>query len=99
MSALSLAELLALSQNTPKTKTTSATAVMKLPSSENSISEAVSVTLPKMNRTALEQFEASVGGREVLIETLELAQLDKKQEHLLNLLLDSKRRHDTINTI
>lgn len=99
MSALSLEELQKLSSNTPKKKKTSSTQLMKLPSSDNSQTTAVSVVLPKTNRTALEQFEAQVGGREVLVETLELAQLDKKQEHLLNLLLDPRRQKDTINTI
>lgn len=88
-----------LSQSTPKTKTTSHTQVMKLPSTDSSETQVVSVAQIKKGRTALEQFEAGVGGREALIETLELAQLDKKQEHLLNLLLDPKRRYDTINTI
>lgn len=99
MSALSLEELRKLSLNTPKKTTTSSTQLMKPASTESSTSEAVSIVLPKTNRTALEQFEASIGGREVLIETLELAQLDKKQEHLLNLLLDPKRKNHTINSI
>lgn len=99
MSALSLEELQRLSSSTPKKKATSSTQLMKRPSTDSSTTEAVSVVLPKKSRTALEQFEAAVGGREILVETLELAQLDKKQEHLLNLLLDPKRQRDTINTI
>lgn len=99
MSALSLEELRKLSQSTPKTKTTSQSLPMKLPSTDSSETQVVSVTPIKRERTALEQFEAGVGGREVLIETLELAQLDKKQEHLLNLLLDPRRKYDTINSI
>lgn len=99
MSALSLDELLKLSKNTPPKKTTSPSVPMRLPGTGNSESEVVSLAMPKKNRTALEQFEASVGGRDVLVETLELAQLDKKQEHLLNLLLDPARKTDTINTI
>tara|TARA_R110000868_G_scaffold255919_1_gene512576 strand:+ start:1476 stop:2138 length:663 start_codon:yes stop_codon:yes gene_type:complete len=72
---------------------------MKAPSTSSSQTTAVSVVLPKTSRSALEQFEAAIGGRDALVETLELAQLDKKQEHLLNLLLDPKRQRDTINTI
>jgi len=99
LSALSLDELQKLSSNTPKKKTTSSTQLMKRPSTDSSQTEAVSLTLPKTNRSALEQFEAAIGGRDALVETLELAQLDKKQEHLLNLLLDPRRQKDTINTI
>lgn len=99
MSALSLEELQRLSPSTPKKKRTSLSLQTKAPSIDSSMTTAVAVVLPKTNRTALEQFEAAVGGREVLVETLELAQLDKKQEHLLNLLLDPRRQKDTINTI
>lgn len=99
MSSISLEELLKLSKSTQKTKPTSGTQLIPIPSSENSSNPGASLVLSKKNKTALEQFEHSIGGRDSLIETLELAPLDKKQEHLLNLLLDPGRKNDSINTI
>lgn len=51
------------------------------------------------NKAALDRFETSIGGRESLIDTLSLSNLDKKQEHLLRLLSDPARGRDTLATI
>lgn len=51
------------------------------------------------NKTALDRFEKSVGGRENVIDTLSLATLDKKQEHFLRLLCDPHRAKDSLVTI
>lgn len=51
------------------------------------------------NRTSLDHFEKAAGGREGLIDTLSLSSLDKKQEHLLRLLCDPRRAHDSLATI
>jgi hypothetical protein len=53
----------------------------------------------KRYRTQLEEFEAGLGGRHALTQILELAALDRKQEHLLNLLHDPERSRDTLDTI
>lgn len=98
MSAFDLDTLQKLSKAAQKTKETSHTQLIKTPSSENSPTEGVSLVLKK-NKTALDHFEQNIGGRDALIDVLELAPLDKKQEHLLNLLLDPKRKSDSINVI
>jgi hypothetical protein len=53
----------------------------------------------KSNKTVLDRFEDSIGGRENLIDTLALSNLDKKQEHFLRLLCDPARQRDSLVTI
>src|SRR5687767_8697652 len=55
--------------------------------------------MTKRNKTSLDRFEDSIGGRENLIDTLALANLDKKQEHFLRLLCDPARQRDSLVTI
>lgn len=100
MPAFTLAELAALqksTQKTPKTLTSPAPQT-PAPTSPN-LETALGPALPKMTKTTLQAFEAGIGGRQHLIEILELSSLDKKQEHLLNLLVDPRRASDTIDTI
>lgn len=60
----------------------------------------VSLNPPKRSsKTALEQIEYAVGGRDAVIDTLGLATLDKKQQHFLDLLCDPKRARHTIDSI
>lgn len=72
------------------------------PSNENSLSRGgrngAEIT-SRRNKTALDKFEDSIGGREHLIDTLSLANLDKKQEHFLRLLCDPARQRDSLVTI
>lgn len=53
----------------------------------------------KTTKGALANFEDAVGGRDVLIETLQLSTLDKKQEHFLRILSDPARQNDTLSII
>lgn len=79
----------------PETKTTTSEPTQALAPfwPERSIN---SLTLKKK---ALDSFEDGLGGRTALIETLELANLNPKEEHLLNLLADPRRQRDTLTTI
>ena len=98
MSALSLEELTRLQNTIQRKKTTSSTALMKVPSSTNS-EIAPAPKLPAKKTKGLDAFEQSVGGRDELAAILEVSNLDKKQEHLLALLCDPKRKRDTLDTI
>lgn len=53
----------------------------------------------RKTRSALASFEDAIGGRDVLIETLGMAQLDKKQEHFLRILCDPARAQDSLATV
>lgn len=55
--------------------------------------------MTQRNRTALDNFEEAVGGRDVLIDSLAMYNLDKKQEHFVRLLCDPARIHDSLVTI
>lgn len=80
-------------------KVTSESPATETPSTENSMTPVVSLAPLKKNRTALEQFEYATGGREALADTLGLSQLDKKQQHFLDLLTDPRRQRDSITKI
>ena len=99
MSALTLAELQRLSKNTTKPTTISPTPTTEIATLEKLNTPVVSLAPLKKNKTALEALEYSVGGREAVIDTIELGALDKKQQHFLDLLSDPKRKRDTISTI
>lgn len=98
-SAISLAVLQSLEKNTQKATTTSPTPQTETPSSKNSKLKSTALGPLKTKISSLEQFERSVGGRDSLIDSLGLATLDKKQQHLLDLLCDPRRAKDSINSI
>ena len=56
-------------------------------------------TLKNKAKASLDRFEDAIGGRENLIDTLALSNLDKKQEHFLRLLCDPNRQRDSLVTI
>ena len=47
----------------------------------------------EVQRRGLTRFERAIGGREKLIEALEAAELDVRQEKLLHALADPENRH------
>lgn len=53
----------------------------------------------RKTKSALESFEDAVGGRQTLIDTISMANLDKKQEHFLRILCDPARSRDNLATI
>ena len=57
------------------------------------------LTRTRKNQVALDNVESHVGGREMLIDTLAMGTLDKKQEHFLRLLCDPARMKDSVVTI
>lgn len=88
------------SNNTPETPTeTSPTP--QTPQAGNALSKTSAAALyrSKTTKTALDRLEEGIGGREVLIDTIGLATLDKKQEHFLRLLCDPTRAKDSLVTI
>lgn len=103
MPALSIEELEKLQKSTQSKTTTTALAPTQTPSGEKPKTEVVSLALPKKTtynkHSALEQFEETHGGRDVVAQTLELVPLDRKQQHFLNLLTDPRRKEDSIHTI
>lgn len=102
MSAISLADLEALEKQVKKATTTlPSPTTLPAMSGNSSISRGSIGPLRKIDphATALERFESEVGGRDAVIESLELVTLDKKQQHLLNLLTDPRRERDSINRI
>jgi hypothetical protein len=100
-SALTLTELQALSKFIQRETTpmeTSPTPATETPTEEKSNTLAV-LTPPKKIKSALEQFEKQVGGRLSMIDSIGLAQLDKKQQHFLDLMVDPKRAKHPIDKI
>lgn len=81
------------------TKETSLTQQTQAPGKSPSVTSAVALYKSKTTKTALDRLEEAVGGREVLIDTIGLANLDKKQEHFLRLMCDPARAKDSLVTI
>lgn len=98
-SVLNLEDLMKLSKNSPQEMMTSQSVQTLKVSSPNNENLAVSLQVPKKITNALEQFEDAVGGRQTLIDNLSLANLDKREAHFLDLLLDPRRQEDNINII
>jgi len=91
-----------LSKSIPQTETnqtTSSTPTTEIATIEKQSTHPASPAPAKKIKTALEQFEKQVGGRDQLIDNLGLATLDKKQQHFLDLLQDPKRQKHSINEI
>lgn len=97
-SSISLDTLNRLEKKAKMMKETSLTRVTKTPSNGLRESRGDTIRTPG-NKAAFDQFEEAHGGRAGLIDTLSLAQLDKKQEHFLNLLSDPIRERDNLATI
>jgi hypothetical protein len=67
---------------------------------ELSVRGAVSPALTSTRtKKALDRFETAVGGRESVIDALEMATLGKREEHFLRLLYDPAREQDSLGTI
>lgn len=97
-SSITLEDLEKLSKSTPKESTTSLTVQTTTPGKELRGTHGQNITSPK-TKSALTNFEHAIGGREVLIETLSVSSLDKKQEHFLRILSDPNRATDTLAII
>lgn len=80
------------------TKTTSPTPPTPEPGASLKSEEIESLSPRQMTR-ALDKFLSSIGGREALIDALEMSPLDKKQIHFLRLLYDPLRSKDSLYTI
>lgn len=101
-STLDLKSLERLQRQSKKPKTTlkepSPIPTMSTPLKELSGTEGALV-LSRPIKRALDQVEQAIGGRDVFIDVISLASLDKKQEHFLRLLCDPIRRNDNLATI
>lgn len=86
------------SNPTPMTMKTSPTPPIEAASSSLSVTRKDSLS-PYRTKKALDKFEESVGGREAIIDALELATLGKKEEHFLRLLYDNARHNDSLAKI
>lgn len=82
----------------PEMTKTSPTPPIPVPSSNLSVTRKDSLS-PYRTKKALDKFEESVGGREAIIDALELATLGKKEEHFLRLLYDNARHNDSLAKI
>lgn len=76
----------------------SPTPPIEVPTSSLSVTRKDSLS-PYRTKRALDKFEESVGGREAIIDALELATLGKKEEHFLRLLYDNARHNDSLAKI
>lgn len=86
-------------KNTPTTETASPSPPTPDLGSLLKRIDAASVPMKTLKRTALDRFEDSIGGRENLVDTIALSNLDKKQQHFLAILCDPNRQNQSLTVL